>query len=203
LIQGSVVQKECELLNTLTFGAQFYEPVDAGETYLPSTEFTVTRANRAAVNSYLNTSSEYVSPVIDLDNMALLCVHNQVNTLTTDEDTLDKGAALSRYITREAELNDPADQLNIYLDVNRPTEGSNILLYAKLKYDSATYSDWLLVDPQVKIPITDDRNEFNEVSYVLSSASNDFISLAIKLVFVSTSTVDVACAKNLRIIATS
>jgi hypothetical protein len=138
--------------------------------------------------------------------MTLLCVHNQVNALPsndTSELINDGGNALSRYITREAELNDPADQLNIYLDVNRPTEGSNILLYAKLKYDSETYSDWLPIAPQVKIPITDDRTQFNEVTYIVNSPDNDFIAFIIKGVFVSNSTVDVVTAKNLRIIATS
>lgn len=206
LIQGALVQKECELVNTLTFGAVSYASIESGETYLPENEFTITQLSRATISSQLSTSSQYLSPVIDLDSMNILCIHNQVNSLTSDDvsETLaDGGNALSRYITREADLNDPADQLNIYLDVNRPTEGTNILMFVKLKYDSETYSDWLSVAPQVKIPITDDRAQYNEVTYILNSADNDFISFAVKLVFVSDSTVTVASAKNLRIIATS
>jgi hypothetical protein len=203
LIQGSLVQKECDLFNSLSFGAHQYEPIEAGETYLPTSEFTITRLNRATITSFLNTTSQYLSPVIDLDGMNLLCIHNQVNTLSTGEDTADAGDALSRYISRETELNDPADQLNIYLDVNRPVEGANILLYVKLKYDSSNYSDWLPISPQVKIPITDDRTQYSEVAYIVDSSANDFVSFSVKLVFTATSSVDVATAKNLRIIATS
>jgi hypothetical protein len=208
LIQGAITHEKCELFNSLSFdsGSHLYQPIEAGRTYLPTDEFTITRLNRATLTSYLTTSSQYVTPMIDLDSMTLLSIHNQVNSLdanNTSEETADAGDAISRYISRETELNDPADQLNVYLDVNRPFDGANILLYVKLKYDSTNYSNWLPITPQVKIPINDDVSQYSEVSYIVNSASNDFIAFAIKLVFLSTSSVNVATAKNLRIIATS
>lgn len=203
LIQSASVQKEAALTNSLTFGATTYTDIDADENYSPSAEFSITKTNRATIASTLTTTSQYITPVIDLDSMALLCVENEVNDTTTNETTADAGSALSRYITREVELNDPADQLNIYADVNRPNDGTNISLYVKLKYDSETYSGWIEVAPTVKIPITDNRESYDEVQYVYSSPANDFISFAVKIVFTSTETTSVTTVKNLRIIATS
>jgi hypothetical protein len=203
LIQNTLVTNEAAINNELVYGATTYEDVKAYENRLPITDFTVTRANRATIASELITSSEYITPVIDLNGMSLLCIENEINNLTTDEDTAYAGSALSRYFTREVELNDPADQLNIYLDVNRPTENTNIALYVKLKYDSETYSDWILVEPQTKVAISDNSDTYTESQFIYNSAANDFISFAVKIVFTSANIVDVTTAKNLRIIATS
>lgn len=207
LIQESSVQKECSLTNVLNADSVAYSNVEANENYLPLGEFTVSQAAPINLVSTLKTTSKYVSPVIDLDSMALLCIENEVNavnTASTTEDTLDKGEAASRYITREVELNDPADQLNIYIDANRPAETANAFLYVKLKYDSSTYSDWILVDPLTKIAISSNETDYQEVQYIHDSSSNDFISFAVKIVFSSTSgTVDVVTLKRLRVIATS
>lgn len=206
IMQGSVFQREAEILNEFTAGVTTYSNVEAAETYSPVSEFTVTRANQVALETTLATSSEYITPVIDLDTMTLLCIENKVNTIATNDTTEvinDGGDALSRYISREVILNDPADQLNIYLDVNRPTNTTDIKVYVKLKYDSSTYSDWLAVSPNVPIAINDDTNEYSEAAYSYSSLTNDFVSFSVKIVFISSSTVNTASVKNLRIIATA
>lgn len=203
LIQNTIVNEGTGILNTITVGATSYTNVDANQNYTPTAEFTVSKTNRVTLDTDLVTDSEYITPVIDLDTMALLCIENLVNNSLTNEDTSDFGGALSRYITREVELNDPADQLNMYLDVNRPTENAKVTAYVKVKYDSNTYSDWILVNPQASSAITDDPDAFTETQYVFTSTSNDFIAFALKLVFTATSTTAVATCKNLRIIATS
>ena len=203
LMQGSTIHQRASLSNSLLFGSTRYSNIDLDETYKATSEFSITHGNRATIESSMTTTSEFITPVISLDTMALLSIENDVNSLLTNEDILDGGAARSRYITREAELNDPADQLNIYLDANRSNESTNVTLYVKLKYDSVTYSDWIHVEPQVKIPITSDVDSYEEVQYIYDSPNNDFISFAVKLVFTSASSVNVATVKNLRIIATS
>ena len=206
LLQGNLTPENTEIFNTLTFLTHEYQDVIPSETYIPTSEFTITRLNRATVTSEFGTGSNFLTPVIDLDNMALLTIHNQVNAVAIDETSElenEAGNALSRYICREVELNDPADQLNIYVDVNRPSANSNIYVYVKLKYDSATYSDWIMVNPITSVPITDQPDDFREVAYTYDSSANDFIAFKTKIVFTSTSTVNVTSAKNLRIIATS
>jgi hypothetical protein len=205
LLQGSLELDNTQLVNVLTFGSQSYSPVIANETYSPTSEFSITRTNRATITSYIASNSTFISPLIDLDTMSLLCIHNQINALSTSDTselTNDGGDALSRYITREVELNDPADQLNLYLDVNRKSSNDNIRLYVKLKYDSSAFSDWILVSPQSQIPISTNPDEYSEVPFTYSS-SVEFISFAIKIVFASSTTVDVSTVKNLRVIATS
>lgn len=203
LIQNQAIPQGSYVDNELTFGASTYTDIDKEDLYSPASEFVVTSVNRATIASELSTDSEYITPVIDLDTMALLCIKNEINNLTTDEDTADAGSALSRYFTREVELNDPADQLNIYLDINRPNEDADVVAYVKLKYDSETYSDWTQIEPLVNIPVSDNPELYEEVSYVVDSSANDFISFSLKLVFTSASTVSVPTVKNLRIIATS
>jgi hypothetical protein len=205
-MQGASVQTESSLQNKLRFGSAVYDNIDTAETYLPTSQFTIDKTNRATLVTTIYTNSKYITPVIDLDNMSLVCVEHMLNAVSSDDITEilnDGGVARSRYITREVELNDPADQINIYLDVNRPNERSNIFVYVKLKYDSKNYSNWIKLNPVVGIPITSNKDSFSEVAYVHDSSANDFVSFTVKIVFSSESSVDVTTVKNLRAIATT
>lgn len=206
LMQGSVNLKESYLYNVLRHvdtDPTVYSDIEPGNLYRPTSEITVTPTNRLILTSKLNTASEYITPVIDLDGLSIIGVHNKINTVLTNETTQDGGSALSRYISREIELNDPADQLNIYLDINRPIENSNVSVYIKLKHDSITYSAWTLINPITAVPISANTDQYNEVSYVVDSSADDFIAFSVKLVFTSSDTVNVPSARALRIIATS
>ena len=203
LIQNSAIQDNTAVYNELNVNTITYTDVIATENYIPTSNFVISPNNIATVSSSLISESSYISPIIDLDTMSLLCIENEINNIKTRENSNDGGDALSRYITREVELNDPADQLNIYVDVNRPTTDTTISLFVKLKYDSESYSQWIEVESQTKIAVTDDSEKYDEVQYIHSSPENDFISFAVKIVFTSSETSSVTTLKNLRIIATS
>lgn len=207
LLQSAVSPEKTTLRTSIRDNASvfFSQNAQVGETYeYPSivSEYTVDKDNRIFIESRLNNSSEYVSPIISFEGLSLLLIHNKVNADLTGEDLDFGGNSLSRYFTREAELNDPADQLNIYLDVNRPIDGANITVYGRLKYDSNTWSNWLEISPTQRAKVSTNRDTFGETQYVLES-SQDFTAFRIKIVPTSSTSTRVPRARNLRVIATS
>lgn len=201
LFQNAVINEKTFINNTITCGGTTFDNINAYQNYTPALEFNVSRSNILTLNSNLSTTSEFISPIIDLDNMSILCIKNEINSDLTNENTSDKGNAKSRYITREILLNDPADQLNFYLDINRQRESSRVSAYVKVKYDSTTHSDWIFVNPSSNPAVSDDIHSYSEAAYLFQG--DDFIAFSIKLVFTSPYSVSVPLCKNLRVIATS
>ena len=205
------------IFNTLTLDSVF--DILPYENYNFSDAYTITLANKDAISltTDFTSNNDYVSPLIDLDNVSLLTVANVLGTpeslLDGEDDTellLDAGNGLSRYITRTVNLNQPADRLTVFLDVNRPTSGSYIKVYAKLQQDSLNNNWYEMIPkngtsaaPQNGIPVSSDPTSFSEVEYTYKSTNNDFIAFAVKIVFVSDVLYTPTTVKNFRAIATS
>jgi hypothetical protein len=124
----------------------------------------------------------------------------------TDTETLaDAGTGLSRYITRTVGLNQPADRLSVFVDVNRPSAGSYIKVYAKT---NDVWNEMIPVNaksdsnPQNEIPISADASSYSEVEYTYVSGGT-FESFAVKIVFVSDVIYTPTTVRNFRAIATS
>lgn len=203
LIQNNIIHEKTGLRNDILLNGVSYQNVSLSNNNIIASEYNVSNTNVIRLDSTFASDTEYLSPIIDLDTMSFLSIKNLINNSNDDEDILYGGGAISRYITREVELNDPADQLNIYVDVNRPAQEVGVHMYAKLKYDSTTYSDWIEISPEYKIPISDSKTLFNEVSFIHNTEDNDFVSFAIKIVMTSSTSTQVPLLKNLRIVATS
>lgn len=153
------------------------------------------------LNGNLQTSSEYVSPVVDLDRVSLICVGNDINDLNTDEDLPSGGQSLARYITREVGLTLAADELDIYLTVNRPASTSVDLYVRATSGGDLDNLNWVLVQPLRSIPVTPDIERFTEVQYNTAGLVNTFTNFAIKIVMRSSSKDRVPLIKDLRAIA--
>jgi len=210
LAQGNITVNGTSVTNTLSLDNLTPIIISPNENYDLKTAFSVnlSTAPNTSMTTVLSTSSDYVSPVIDLDRVSLLTVKNEINALDdndTTETTADKGSATSRYITKTVNLNNPADQLNIYINANRPTAAAKITLYAKLAYDgaSATPTSWVKISPVNAIPVSSNSEEYAEAEYTLSSPANDFISFTIKIVFSSDNLYDVPSIRDFRAIATT
>jgi hypothetical protein len=210
LAQENITVEGTSIVNTLQLGTAITAVVSPAENYdlKKAFAFDLSTAPNTSMTTALSTNSNYVSPVVDLDRVSLLTVKNQINALAdndTTETTADKGAAAARYITKTVNLNNPADQLNIYVDVNRPTAASQIILYAKLAYNAAnaTPTTWVKVSPVNAIPVSSNSEEYTEAEYTLASPANDFISFTIKIVFSSDNLYDVPSVRNFRAIATT
>jgi hypothetical protein len=195
LLQNVNAPEGTSVLNQLMFNASTL-PIGNDVVYTPTAQFDITHSNSANLKTYLYSSNSYISPVLDLDNISLLSIHNIINNIQDDSVNLAK----ARYITREVELNDPTDQLNVYLDVNRPTQNTRVVVYAQVKYGSDTYADWEVLTPLQPIPIASNENSFTETAYVFTDVK-EFNAFRIKIVMLSTNSVSVPSAKNLRIIS--
>jgi hypothetical protein len=210
LAQENIAVEGTNITNTLQLGTNISTVVSPNENYDLKTAFALnlSTAPSTSMTTALSTSSDYISPVIDLDRVSLLTVKNEINVLAdndTTEITADKGSATSRYITKTVNLNNPADQLNIYINANRPTAAAKITLYAKLAYDSAAAlpASWVKISPVNPIPVSSNTEEYAEVEYNLSSPGNDFVSFTIKIVFSSDNLYDVPSIRDFRAIATT
>jgi hypothetical protein len=133
------------------------------------------------------------------------------------------GAALSKYITRKVELNDPASAIKIWISANRPY-GSNIDVYYKIQRTDDTdgnfdtdYGWWLASTDSVDgIPYSDNPDKYSEVAYTidyndfqtafggtLSDGDVQFTAFAIKIVFTSNNSSRVPSCKEFRAVAVS
>ena len=174
--------------------------------------------NSIKLRAILSSGSEYVTPIIDLDRVSINSVYNIVNSetdlLNDDSPTPGDseleavhGKAAARYITHDVELNNPADQLDVYVNINRPTQGSNVKVYARFKTGEEDIKnvDFIEIKPATSIPITSTRDDFNEVAFVTNDDDglSDFTGFQIKIVMVSDDHANVPVIEDLRAIATT
>ena len=171
-------------------------------------------SGEAAVNITLTSSSDFVSPAIDLDRLSLLAIDNIItNKITVQTDLTDAttdtelaaghGAATARYITREVELNNAADQLNIIMLANKPADTTDIRVYVRVKSTDERIRDIAFQKVEPKSPILiDSGNVFGETEYVFETTNEPFTSFQVKVVFTSESTARAPRIKDFRAIAT-
>lgn len=153
----------------------------------------------ADISSSINT----VSPVIDLDRLSLLAIKNKINNDSTGETNSYHGNALSKYITREINLNDPADRVNITFALNLPTAETAVEVYVRIKYgddSSINDNDWVLITPDNELQVNSDGS-FEDVTYEYDPVEL-FNSFQVKIVMLSSNPARVPQIKEFRAIAT-
>ena len=115
------------------------------------------------------------------------------------------GNALSRYITREVELNNASDQVNIVINATKPNDQSEILVYIRTKTGDEPINTVAFerLTPSNSIPVSS-SNEFGEVEYVYGGDGvvEPFSSFQVKIVFTAESTAFAPLVKDFRAIAT-
>lgn len=195
-------------------GLTYYNISTSEDIYRSSGNTSVISDNDIKLKAILSSDSEYVTPTIDLDRTSLISIKNLITTETdllnddspvgTDgELSPTHGAAVARYLTREVELNKPADQLNIYLNIIRPIEGCNVKVYVRFKTGEEDIKnlDYVEMSPEKVIPIGGD--DFEEVSFVSESDLDSYKSFQVKIVLVSNEHENVPTVKDFRAIATT
>ena len=206
-IPGTTIENELQLgIDT----NKIVSLIDVYENYDLNSVYTINRASapNTTLKTSLTTTNDYVSPVIDTERVSLLAIKNEVNDLLSNdvsEINNDAGAATSRYLTRLITLDNPANQLNVYLDINRPSSSAGIAVYVKLVYDGDADipTSWTLATPTNPLPVSSSYTDFAESEYVITSPGNDFLAFAVKIVFLSSNTYDIASIANLKVIATT
>ena len=191
-----------------------------GRCYFDSLQ-TVTGAGHTSgklhIDAELTSESNYVSPAIDLDRISIVGEDNVIGTFAsltsaslnspqTDTELLpEHGSALARYITREVELNNASDQVNVFINANKPATASQIKVYIRTKTGDEPIRDqaFTILDPLTPIPISSDGS-FGEVEFKFGGDGTiePFTSFQIKIVFCAGNTALAPMVKDLRAIAT-
>lgn len=169
------------------------------------------------VDAEFTSESDYVSPVIDLDRISLVAEDNVIGDLEslttasldtpqTDTELLPgHGSALSRYITREVELNNASDQVNVIINATKPNDQSEILVYIRTKTGDEPINTipFEKLTPSNSIPVSSSK-EFGEVEYIYGGDGSvePFSSFQVKIVFTAESTASAPLVKDFRAIAT-
>lgn len=175
----------------------------------------------------MSTINSTVSPVIDLERASVIMVNNRIdnpiggntassgfNNIKDDplsnsryvaETVAEGNTGLSRYITRQVTLADPADDLKIYILTSKPGVADVDLYYkVQLTGDDGRFSDigWTLIAPDDTIVPSENPEVYDEVEYTLDDVG-PFSSFALKIVLRSENSSSVPLIKDLRAIALS
>ncbi len=116
-------------------------------------------------------------------------------------DTKNGASGLAKYLTKNIQLKDIADEIRVLLDVNRPSNAF-VDLYYRTCTDGTEIDSraWRLAEPvDDDIPFSDNTVDFREVEYQITPG--DFSVFALKIVLRSSNSSRVPQCKDLRAIA--
>ena len=179
-----------------------------------------------SLNFVLNSTSEFVSPYIDLDRKSLVCVANRITNIDSSSDVYpttdfvdaiepDGDSGETVYITKKVGLKSPATSLRVILDAHKPATADIKVMFKILRSDDASNFDDLGWQYFNTTGTTDDtvsanttKDDFTEYQYTAGkkddgtgSALDEFISFAIKIKMQGTNCADVPRIKDLRALA--
>lgn len=133
----SMLYKGLDLSNALDPASLVVQP-EVEREYLDKMRTIRSKSNRsvneysAAFNVTLSTSSNYISPMVDMRRRSALFIKNIVNDDLTDEHTR-YGEAFAKYVSQKIVLAEgqDAEDIRVYVTGYRPS-GTNISCYVKL-----------------------------------------------------------------------
>lgn len=157
----------------------------------------------AQLRATFTSSRDTQSPVVDLDRCTLLATENRANNKEDDDNSATGYNAAARYILKKVQITNPANQLKIYFDANRPSNTSINVFYKVQGPGSETKFDeqlWQLATIDDAVPVNENRNSFNEYAYTITEAE-DFSVFSVKVVLRTSNKAKVPRIKNFRTIA--
>ena len=168
----------------------------------------------------MQSSSQFVSPVLDMQRASLWLTHNKIDNQDSSGSGLsnintpinfvpetDKtgGTSLSKHITRPVTLAASALGLKIILAANRSSV-ADFDVYYKVISDDATFDEvnWVEIKRQVNLPTDENPNIFRDYEYLVGGPGGltvPFNRFIIKIVMRSSNNAKVPQFKDLRVIA--
>jgi hypothetical protein len=179
---------------------------------LPS-QSTFNNVGDATITITMSTNDVNVTPVIDLERTALICIENIINKSTdivNPETLFQNGDAKAKYVTSRVTLNQGfnASNLVVYVNVNRPQESSiEVYFRAKNEFDTTDLSGhaWTKLTQEINGGNTSQEGQFVEDKWSVYDYSystfNEFNTYEIKVVMYSTNTSKVPVLADIRAIA--
>ena len=164
-------------------------------------------------------STDWLTPVIDLDRLSVVTVANRIDnpigSATSGynevynflpETSSTGGSTLSKYITRKIELNDAASALNVFVLANCPSSAGIKLYYKILESGTDTNFEtleWVEAAPDAPVPTSDNPNEYSEIQYSITDVElgHLFTAFAIKISFTSQNSSATPTCRDFRAIA--
>ena len=189
-------------------------------------------AKSMEISTQLSSTSDNVSPVLDVDSLGMIGVQNRINNVDTildvsqatntnfDSDTNflpqtfvssteargDSNSAV--YMTKKVVLSNPANAIHVLFDGFRSHDSSGSaseiqVYYKTLGSDSNTqFVDMGWILATIKKDVPADASDFKEYLYEIESI-DDFTAFSIKIVMQSDSSSNVPLIENFRAIALS
>ena len=123
----------------------------------------------ARVRVVMNTTSDYVSPVMDIRRAQAIYVHNIINNDTTGEANSSGGNLLNKYISKPVTLADgqDAEDLLVKLTAYKPP-GNDVKLWMKVRHneDTALFNEnkWI-------------EMSYNDTFYSSEANKDDFVEV--------------------------
>tara|TARA_B100001079_G_scaffold57526_1_gene48244 strand:+ start:1384 stop:6360 length:4977 start_codon:yes stop_codon:yes gene_type:complete len=200
--QTWTVQDSLESSGTITATAV---AITANEDYTPLYPKVIKSGatHTLQLNGTFTSTSNYLSPVIDLERCSAITISNRIDNVTSGETAATGGDNLAKYITKTIELNDTSDTIKIYLDVNRPN-GTFVDVYHKTGNTAGTFDEelWVEATPTGNNGIVaySDGTTYDETVYDITPAAA-FTIFAVKIVMRSTGTSYIPKCQDLRAIA--
>ena len=185
--------------------------ITPNETYELGTNLTVDAASKLKLSATLNSDSDLLTPMFDITRTSFLTMKNLINNGVGPDspggesgtNSGTHGVADTRYISRMVNLDSSASQVNVFVDVFRPTEACNVFGFVRFQEDG----NFVRLQNS-NIPVGDSYNEveFNVKSDPTDSpnrAPDAFDKFQLKFVMTSNNTAVFPSLNNLRAIATS
>ena len=175
----------------------------------------------------MNTTSNFVSPQIDIQRASVNLIENLIDkptptsagaanqivldiatsgyeTYKPETDPLN-GSAGSKHITKTVRLLSAANGLKVFAGINRPSVCGVDLYYkaemGDIEFDSVP---WVLAPVDTKMPSDDDVSTFREYIYTIGGDTGtmpDFTKFKLKIVMTSTNSSKVPAIRDLRAIS--
>ena len=175
-------------------------------------------------NMTLSTTTENLSPVLDVQRMGLICIQNRLNNINVATDLYSAGVNSADsvfadtyrtstvadgdnnsaiYMTRKVTLENAATAVKVLFDAIRFSD-STIEVYYKTQQsdDTAQFEDlaWIKMTADKTITESKGFSDWREYSYE-ASGLNGFISFSVKIIMKGTNTAEPPFIKDLRAIA--
>ena len=181
---------------------------------------SVANTSSVQVNFTMASSTDYMSPLVDMSSASALLLTNRLNTPTTathnystaralfvDENEtaankINGGSALSKYVTNPITLDTVSQSLRVLFDASIP-ETSDIKLYYRTAVNDSSKleaSAWVAYDISKVISKSTD-GKFKEYEIVMDDIPVAFTTFQIKLALLGTNPATPPLVKNVRTIA--
>ena len=174
----------------------------------------------ATIKVDMETTSEFVSPVVDMQRASLWLTHNRIDNPDSEGSSLANintplnfvaetnktgGTVIAKHITRPVTLAEAAVGLKIILAANRPSV-ADFEVYYKAISDDARFDDvdWVEVEREVNLPSDENPSIYRDYQFIVGGPgglSVPFNRFILKIVMKSYNNARVPTFKDLRVIA--